>query len=273
MLHSRRTLTLAALFVASVTLAGCDVRTGDGDFSVDFAGGTAKDSWSRTYDLAPGGRLELVNVNGGITAEASDGAALEITAERTAKAMSDESARELLGKVEMREEAGAQKVRIETRPPSMRGIGHVTVRYVVKVPRGVHVDLRTVNGGVQLAGLEGEVSASSTNGGIKGDLGAASRLDARTVNGGVELRLAQPLADGTQVTLKSVNGGVRLAVPGGQKADVVATCVNGRIDASEVGLAVSGEPSRRRVEGQLNGGGGARLELGTTNGGVRLTKA
>ncbi len=273
MLLRRSPFTLAALFAASVALAGCDIHAGDGDFSIDFAGGKAQDTWTRSYSLAPGGRLELVNVNGGITAEASDGATLEVTAERTAKAMSDDSAKELLGKLEIREEAGPAKVRIETRPPSVHGLGQLTVRYVVKVPRGVHVDLRTVNGGVQLAGLDGEVSASSTNGGIKGDLGAASRLDARTVNGGVELRLAAPLPDGSQVSLKSVNGGVRLAVPDTQKADVVATCVNGRVDTSEVGLAVSGESSRRRVEGQLNGGGGARLELGTTNGGVRLTKA
>jgi hypothetical protein len=273
MLPSRRAFALAALFAAAVTAAGCDVSTHDGDFSIDFAGGQAQDTWTRTYEIRPGGRFELVNVNGTITAEAKDGGPLEISAQRTAKAMTDESARALLDKVEMREEAGAEKVRVETRQPSLHGMGAVSVRYVVKVPRGVHVDLRTVNGGVQLAGLDGEVSASSTNGGIKGEVGAASRLDARTVNGGVELRLAQPLPDGSQVTLKSVNGGVRLAVPDGQKADVVATCVNGRVDASEVALAVSGEATRRRVQGQLNGGGGARLDLGTTNGGVRLTKA
>jgi hypothetical protein len=273
MLLSRRSFTLASLVAAGLALAGCDIRAGEGDFSVDFAGGRAQDTWSRSYALPAGGRLELVNVNGTITAESSDGSTVEITAERTAKATSDDAAKQLLDRVEMREEAGAERVRVETRPPSMRGLGTVNVTYRVKVPHGVHVDLRTVNGGVRLAGLDGEVSASSTNGGIKGDVGAASRLDARTVNGGVELRLAQPLPDGSRVTLESVNGGVRLAVPEALKADVVARCVNGRVDVSDVGLAVSGEATRRRVEGRLNGGGGARLDLGTTNVGVRLTKA
>ena len=273
MLLSRRSFTLAAVCAAAVAVAGCDIRAGEGDFSVDFAHGRAQDTWSRSYTVPAGGRVEVVNVNGAITAESTDGATVEITAERTAKGVSDDAAKELLDKVEMREEAGSDRVRVETRPPSGRGLGSISVTYRVKVPRGVHVDVRTVNGGVRLAGLDGEVSASSTNGGIKGEVGAATRLDARTVNGGVELRLSQPLPDGSRVTLESVNGGVRLAVPEALKADVVARCVNGRVDVSDVGLTVSGEATRRRVEGQLNGGGGARLDLGTTNGGVRLTKA
>ena len=254
-----RRLSAGIALFAALTLSACV----DGSW-----GDRVRASVSETRPMAKDGKFSLDNTNGRIEVTGWDEARVSI--EATKRAGSDRALREM--EIEIDEDDGDVRVRTRHRRSRLFG-GQGRVDYLVKVPRGVHVDVRTVNGGVQLAGLDGEVSASSTNGGIKGEVGAASRLDARTVNGGVELRLAQPLPDGSQVTLKSVNGGVRLAVPDGQKADVVATCVNGRVDASEVALAVSGEATRRRVEGQLNGGGGARLDLGTTNGGVRLTKA
>ena len=112
--------------------------------------GKAQDEWTRTYTVAAGGRLELININGRITAEASDGTAIEVKAERTAKAGSDDAARELLGKIEMREEVGEGRVRVEVRAPRFSGGAGHEIKWTVKVPRGVAVDLRTVNGGVKL---------------------------------------------------------------------------------------------------------------------------
>jgi DUF4097 and DUF4098 domain-containing protein YvlB len=58
-------------------------------------------------------------------------------------------------------------------------------------------------------------------------------------------------------------------MPSSAKADVHATCVNGRIAVD--GLKLDGpETTRRRVEGRLNGGG-PKVTLETTNGGIRLT--
>ena len=49
----------------------------------------------------------------------------------------------------MREEVGDDRVRIEVRAPRMNGpVGH-EIKWTIKVPKGVAVDLRTVNGGVQ----------------------------------------------------------------------------------------------------------------------------
>ena len=47
------------------------------------------------------------------------------------------------------------------------------VTFTIKVPKGVHVDLRTVNGGVRLDNVGGEVRASTTNGGVRGRVAAA----------------------------------------------------------------------------------------------------
>jgi len=245
--------TAAALVAAATLTAGCEIKAGEGDFSFDLASGKASDTWTRAYAVDPGGRIEILNVNGEVRAEAWTGSQVEVTAERTASAASDESARELLGKLEMREEVSPARVRVEVRGPSSWRGGY-GAKFLVRVPAGVHVDLRTVNGGV------------------KGTLSGASLVEARTTNGGVELSIAGAIAPDADVRLSSVNGGVRLDVPGDTKASLSARCTNGRVDVSALPLAVEGEQTRRRVQGTLNGGG-ARIELQTTNGGVTVGRS
>ena len=99
-----KTSQIAALSFVALSLAACDIAVqGDGGLHFDV-GAQAKDEWTRSYKVAPGARVEIINVNGKITADASDGDTIEIKAERTAKATTDEAARDLLSKIEMREE-------------------------------------------------------------------------------------------------------------------------------------------------------------------------
>ena len=266
--HAR--IVAVALF--AVALAGCDIAVdGHGGFDFGLAAGKASDEWARTYPLTTGGRLEIINVNGKITAEASDGSSVEIRAERSAKGPTDESAKELLGKIEMREEVGDNRVRVEVRAPRSLGNSSHEIKWTIKVPRGVGVDLRTVNGGVKMVGLEGELRARSTNGGISGEALVATSLDAAVTNGGVEIKLARPVTSGT-FDLEAVNGGVNIELPADSKADIAGRCVNGGISVRDLPLETVGEQSRRRLDAKLNGGG-AKISLETVNGGVGIGRA
>ena len=274
-----------AVVVATLALGACDIAVnGDGGFHFDVASGKAQDEWTRTYQIRSG-QLELININGQITAEASEGSAVEVRAERTAKAATDEGAKDLLGRIEMREEVGESNVRVEVRPPSTRGPGGHDIKWMVKVPRGVAVDLRTVNGAVKLNGLHGDIRARTTNGGITGTAILATVVDAAVTNGGVEIELARPATEGT-VDLEAVNGGVTLLLPAESKADIAARCTNGGISVDDLDVQVLDDPNgtttagntegrkrfRRRLNGQLNGGG-AKLTLETVNGGVRIRRS
>lgn len=271
-MNARKIGRVFGIAILAAGLAACDISVdGSGGFNFEVVTGKAQDEWTRTYEMAPDSRFELINVNGRITAEASDGTAVEVVAERTTRAMSDEAARELLNQIEMREEVGDDRVRVEVRAPRTHGPKGHEIRWTIRVPQGVHVDLRTVNGGVRLNGLGGDIRARSTNGGVNGQALRATSLEAGVTNGGVKVELAVAPETGT-FDLESVNGGVELTLPGDSKVDVTARCVNGGINVSGLELELSGEQSRRRLEGQLNGGG-ARVSLSTTNGGVRLTKA
>jgi DUF4097 and DUF4098 domain-containing protein YvlB len=140
------------------------------------------------------------------------------------------------------------------------------VHYLVKVPSSVDVHLTTVNGGIEVEGLKGRVTAETTNGGVKArDLSGA--VEASTTNGGVEVDLAQLSEAG--VTLGCTNGGISLRLPSDAKATISARITNGGINTSGLNIETTGEASRRHLEGRLNGGG-PHVDLKGTNGGIRI---
>lgn len=273
-----RNLSLLALVLSvGLSVSACDIQAGEnGHFSVDIASGKATDTWSRTYTVPAGGRFELINVNGRITAEPTDGKEVVVEGKRTAKGRTDEAAQALLAKLEIREEVGGSSVRVESRPPRTSGFGGLEIEWTVKVPKGLTVDLRTINGGVRLDGLSGEIHAKTTNGGVKGQNIIPETIEASSVNGGVEIELGAPLDSTDSIDISTVNGGVSLSMPSESKATITARCVNGGVRVTDLDIKRDEDDSheserRRRLNGTLNGGG-AKVNVSTTNGGVRLSR-
>jgi DUF4097 and DUF4098 domain-containing protein YvlB len=156
-------------------------------------------------------------------------------------------------------------VKLETIFPSSAGFGGRTeVRYHLKVPATLSVRLRNTNGQIRVEGLRGEVEAETTNGGVRGR-GLTGRVDASTTNGGVEVEIDALAAGGVKAS--TTNGGVQLTVPENVKAELSATCTHGGVRVS--GFSVDGETTTRRVAGRVNGGG-PRIALSTTNGGITV---
>ena len=257
----RAVVMLPALAAAAVTLAGCDLMMAD-------LSARATDQWKKTYTLAAGGRVTVLNINGKIDVERSTGNTVEIQAEKIAKGASEQAAKEALSRIEIVEQASEQEVRIETRVPKtgLFGQGGLEVRYLVKVPAGVELHVRTVNGGVNLADVSGTLRAETTNGGIDGRRLSGS-LEAGTTNGGIDVQMDKVATGG--VKLETTNGGIDLQIPKDTPATINARLTNGRIDASSLPVQTQGEATRRRLEGTINGGG-APITLETTNGGITI---
>ena len=255
----QRVLTAVAVIAVTWPLTACELATAS--FRAE-----AREPWTQTFTLAPGGQFELDNTNGAIEVEPATGNDLEVRAERVAKAATEEAARELLKQIEIVVESSKDRVSIRTKYPSGWNRGGSEVKYWVKVPASVAVKVENTNGRIRLASLAGPVEASTTNGGVSGQ-GLSGRVRASTTNGGVDIEVASVHADG--IELSTTNGGVSLKLPASAKADVSASCTNGGISASGLSLETT-QSSRRRLEGRLNGGG-PRVRLETTNGGIRLS--
>lgn len=251
------------LALALPCAAGCDI------VGVGFQE-QASDQWTRSYPLQAEGRVEVANVNGRIDVTGTESSMVEVVALRIGKGSNPEAAKEMLKRIEIRDEATADRVRIETRLPSSSGLfGHSggEVRYTIKLPAGAQVKLETVNGGIEVENIRGRAELETTNGGIVAR-GLEGPVDASTTNGGIEVDLEQVAQEG--VELECTNGGIRLRLPKDAKANVVARITNGGIDVSDLDMELIGEQTRRRLDGRLNGGG-PRIQIEGTNGGIRLS--
>jgi DUF4097 and DUF4098 domain-containing protein YvlB len=254
-----RVLRSLAAVPLALAVTACDLHLGN-------LAGRATDEWTHTYPLTAGGQVRIGNTNGKIEIEGVEGSTVEIRAERIARGVTDTAARELLPRIEIKEDIRPDRVSLET--ARINGImfgAAFEVRYHVRAPQNAVIDVSNTNGLVTVNGMSGKVVAHTTNGGVTGK-GLSGGVDARATNGGVNIELASVGSD--RIALRTTNGGVTLTVPESAKADVSASCTNGGISVSGVKLEVS-EQSRRRLEGKLNGGG-TPIELHTTNGGVRL---
>jgi Putative adhesin len=245
--------------VAALLLTGCGLPVGP-------LGIKATDTWTHSYPLSKTGEVTIVNANGRIEVEGVDGGTVEVQALKIASGATEQLARDLLPRIPIEEHATPDFVSIETRRLNGFLIGaSYEVRYKVKMPKGATLRATTVNGGVSLTALDGRVIARTTNGGILATQ-IAGGIEARSVNGGVRVQFA---STGTQPSeLRTVNGGVHVALPATANARVSATWVNGGINLTGLQFEVK-EQSRRRFEGQLNGGG-ATIDVATVNGGITI---
>ena len=256
-------LVLPLLVVATAATTACDIAMADLRQKE-----TAE--WRKTYELKPGGRLEISNVNGKIEVEPAAGESVEVVAEKSVRAASVEAAKDALNRIEIQESVSPDNVKIETKVQrstgSLFGGMNQEVHYKVKVPPALEVRVTTVNGGIELSGLKGRVTAEATNGGVRArDVSGA--IDASTTNGGVEVELARVTESGAK--LGCTNGGIKLTLPSDAKATISARVTNGGINTSGVNIETTGENSRRRLEGRMNGGG-PRIDIEGTNGGIRI---
>lgn len=266
-MRSARHGTLATLVVlcsALLAASGCEVA-----FSSFQA--EARDEWTKSFQASAGVRLEIDNTNGSIEVDPSTDGQIHVRAERVAKAATDQAAKDLLKKIEIREAVDSVAVRLETRSPSSGFLsgGQTKVSYFIKVPASVEARLQNTNGGITLRDLGGPVDAAVGRGGIEGR-GLRGALEAGTTNGGINVDVSAIAEKG--VSLETTNGGIRLTLPEDAKADITASVVNGAVDVSGLKAEASGESSRRRFEGRLNGGG-PRVTAETVNGGVKISSS
>ena len=152
----------------------------------------------------------------------------------------------------------------------MNGIrkNDVAVRFTVRLPRGVKVDVSTVNGEVAIEGAAAPVAATTVNGRILVHT-TVGPVKANTVNGSIEA--AMDALTGGDIELETVNGAVTAVLPSSLNAVVDAATVNGRVE-TDFPLQVTGKISPRHVRGTI-GTGGMTLKLNTVNGSVTIRRA
>jgi DUF4097 and DUF4098 domain-containing protein YvlB len=238
-----------------------------------------REETSDRYRLAPGAAVEIENVNGDLEFSSWDQPDVLLEVTKVVKTLGHGRASRALSDLEVEVEESADALSIKTKlPPRMSGLaawltgGHIQARvtYRVTLPRGVRVVAATVNGDIVMDSLSGSIDAETTNGQIH-IVEAAGAGRASTTNGNIRAEFRQ-LAEGSNLELRTTNGGIVVYVPGSTRAEIDASTVNGAV-TSDFAVLSDGSTSWRRksLRGAINGGGG-RVTLETVNGSIQLRK-
>ena len=145
-----------------------------------------------------------------------------------------------------------------------------SVSYEVFVPKKIDLKLGTVNGGINVADVRGNMNFQTVNGGVT-LARTAGRVKGETVNGGVNVDLAGTTWEGEGLELETVNGGVTVTVPAAYSANFHAGTVNGGLNTDFEDATIQGKSGPKKLDLKL-GSGGPTVKLETVNGGVRIRR-
>lgn len=232
----------------------------------------SEDTFSWSGAIAAGDTIEIKNLNGPILAEGAAGDRVEVEAVKEGPAAErDEVTFEVV------ERDGGVTIcamypghRNRCAPGDEGNIGgrdnHTKVTFRVRVPAGVHLAARTLNGAIEAKGLRAEATLLTLNGAI--EVTTAAAVQAKTMNGRVACHLERTAWEG-EVELETMNGRIEVTLPADADVEVDGATMHGRID-SDWPLETSGW-FRNKAQGRI-GEGGRRLKLRTMNGSITLRR-
>lgn len=149
-----------------------------------------------------------------------------------------------------------------------RSNGGWTVNFEIMAPKDIDLWVESVNGGITVTSMQGQIDVETTNGGIS-LVDVSARTRGRTVNGGINAELAGDTIDGDAVDLRTTNGGIVLRIPEEFSARLDVRTVNGGVSSD---FPVTRDGYGNRDVSATLGNGGPLIRARTTNGGVRITK-
>ncbi len=233
-------------------------------------------AWSGT--VPQGKRILVKNINGAIHVERSTSGRVEVSAEKSWRRGNPEDVRIEQRKLDgddvlvcalFNEDARCDERGIHSdRKMRWNDRNDVSVRFTVKVPEGVRVDVSTVNGGLEVSGVSTEVYASTVNGSIEAR-SAGGPVRAKTVNGSIRVSMGSA-GNADDLEYEAVNGSVTIELPASFGAQLDLSTVNGRV-TTDFPITISGTMSPRRLRGTV-GDGSTRMRASTVNGSITLRK-
>jgi DUF4097 and DUF4098 domain-containing protein YvlB len=279
-----RAICVTALLVTAAAAILPAQRNRDRDF------GLSQDDWcreDRRADFCEVREETLRNLNivdldargnGGVAVRGWDRSDVRVRARIVVYESSRDDAQQLAKEIQLTTTGG--RIRVDgperTRRRSSRNgrrwedDRYWSVAYELQVPRRAELRLDATNGGISVEDVRGRVEARTVNGGIQlGDVGGDIRGE--TVNGGLRVELAGEKWDGAGLDLKTVNGGVSLAVPSGFSGELDARTANGGISV-DFPITVTGLLNSRRQITATLGSGGPRIRLSAVNGGISISR-
>ncbi len=226
-----------------------------------FNGEQACEVRTTTFPLVSG-HLNVNSMNGGIEVIGEDRTDVALEARVSAHAGTQSEAEAILKEISI--STGGT---VEAHGPTHSGQRNWSVGYKLLVPHLLAGKFHTMNGGLSLASIHGDITGETTNGGLHIE-NLGGNVNVTTTNGGIKANLDGNTWQGSSLTASTTNGGVHVQLPSNYSAHLVANTTNGGV-ALNVPNANPGGVHRHSIDTNL-GSGGPTISFETTNGGVSI---
>ena len=257
---------------------------------------------NQTYQLAPGARVEVSSIRGGVEITTADTATAEVHIIRSARTRADLE----YHKIEIEHAANSLVVR-GVQEPAQRRRENIQVDHhvVLKLPRRIDLSISSISGQLKAGDVDGETRVSSISGSARigdvggklqvssisgslevGNVGAEARvtsisgnlrlgqvngsLDVSSVSGGLTATLTNLSPQG--IHIKSVSGSVEIGFKSEVNADFNAEHVSGQVYLDVPNVIRDGEERSSSVRARI-GAGGTPITISSVSGNIRLTRS
>jgi hypothetical protein len=208
--------------------------------------------------------------NGGVAIRGWDRPDVHVRARVLVYADSDAEAKQIASEIRLVTTGGRIRAEGPSRDRNWWRDRGWSVAFDLEVPRSAELTVGATNGGVSVRDVRGRMDLRTVNGGISLE-DVSGDIRGETTNGGVDVRMTADKWDGPYLEVRTVNGGITLALPSNLSAELDARAVNGGISV-DFPVTVSGLiSSRRELRGTI-GSGGPRIRASATNGGITITR-
>jgi hypothetical protein len=290
-------LTIAADALGEVAGERADRQRQRGRAS-DDRGPQYRDTFTKTVRLGRNGRLELENLSGDVDITASSGDDVKVTATKSVRANGESEGRAALTATEINVTERPGLVTITSRPTRGR-FSSIAVDYVIAVPVGTSLSVKTLSGDVTVSGISGDVRVNTTSGDVVLKGGRPRDVDVEVVSGDIALEQVEServrakslsgdivfrgtIAKNGRYDLGSHSGDIQVIPDGNPGFNLEAGTFSGDVSsdfavrlggATSNGFASTGRGPRRSsdVRGSVNDGG-AQLILHSFSGDILITK-
>jgi hypothetical protein len=244
-----------------IDIDGPHVFAGDGDIWIGNEFNEPEET-RQTFQLSPGARVEIVDVNGPVQIDTAEGNSAELhvktySSTKPARKLSVEQAG---GGLTIRGESKAERERLDR-------FGSTRHHVRLTLPRRANLVMTNVSDSVRVGELDGTVTLTNVAGRV-GVAQATGGAELSNVSGSVTMTLAN--FGGRGATVRNVPGRVTLRFLGDVNADLQTDGIKGKVYVELPNVAVQGEMTRADFRAKV-GAGGAPLRASDVAGTVRLS--
>jgi len=256
---------------------------------INIGGFDMRAKYERTVQLSsplsPGSSFEAQTHNGSIKIAGADITDCNLTATITARAKTDEDAKELAERTKVKLQSFGDNLIAKIDKPTSLGNQSISVSLDVQVPNESDLELTTHNGSVEIRNITGRLDCETHNGKISAEQvsGTAELLThngsvvcreisgdtrLRTHNGSIRVYYSKAAPSVCDIRLITYNGGIEIETPSNFSGEFDASTHNGSI-RTDLPITIVGKISKNKLTGKIGSGQG-KLHLETHNGSIKV---